>query len=181
MDYADGRLHFLNDWRANTEGIDPACFNHFVLTFNDTTLELNVYGDGRVTVLEDGEPRTDVAAGAYGFGASPSWSDPHTIYEFSLKMDPAVVNVCCTDPISMNNCNVLTAEPVVMSLDATGPVVRVGRSVPPDVIRVPIGSSCAMGAGLCEESARCEKSDTDAICVRIVAPDAGVPDSGPPA
>ncbi len=179
MDYRDGRLYFLNDWRSNEEGITPNCFNYFQIRVGTGYLDLRVFGDGHVEVTRD-YVRVDVdAEGAYGLGPSPKWATPHTIYEFSIPLVATQIDVCCYDPITSTSCDRLTHEPTILSLRPTTAGVEVSRQLPPGVPRLELGATCGTGEGVCVDGARCEKSGAIAICVSI--PDAGPPaDAGPP-
>lgn len=178
MDYRAGRLYFLNDWRSNDEGITPNCYNYFQIRVGTGYLDLRVFGDGHVEVTRDYVPVELGAEGAYGFGPSPAWSTPHTIYEFSIPLVAAQIDVCCFDPVTSSSCDQLTHEPVVLSLRTSGAGVEVARYVPPDVPRRALGASCGGGVGICIDGARCDTSGGSPICVAI--PDAGAPpDAGP--
>ncbi|HJL15626.1 MAG TPA: hypothetical protein RMH99_08225 [Sandaracinaceae bacterium LLY-WYZ-13_1] len=181
MDYRGGRLYFLNDWRANDEGITPDCFNYFQIRFGEDWLDLRVYGDGHVEVTKNDRPVEIAASGAYGFGPSPTQAEPHTIYEFSLELEASQIDVCCFDPLTESTCDELAHEPAVMSLRVEGDAVRVRRGIVPGTVpRLPEGAACGNGEGICEDGLTCE----DAVCVRRggppPSPDGGTRDAGPP-
>lgn len=184
VDLQDGRLYFLNDWRSNTEGIRPDCFNYFRLTVGDEDIELRVFGSGEVEVTRDGVDVSDNAVGAYGFGPSPMVEEPHTIYEFSLGVSANEIDVCCFDPVTESTCDVLAQEPMVVSIRAARGV-EVRRSVPVGTRRLPRGARCGEGQGICEDGLSCARVGDGRECVvpaAAPAPDAGAPrpDGGPP-
>jgi len=185
MDYREGRLYFLNDWRANSEGARPTCFNYFQIRVGTDYLDLRVFGDGHVEVTRNRVPVEIANEGAYGFGPSATWSVPHTIFEFSLALEASQIDVCCFDPVTESQCEQLTHEPVVMSVRASASGVQVAREVPADTPRRAVGGSCNAGEGVCVDGARCEPSAAGPTCVEVVvpdggvSPDAGVADSGP--
>lgn len=185
MDYRDGRLYFLNDWRANGEGIRPTCFNYFQIQLGDSFLDLRVYGSGEVEVTRDGVPQPHRAEGAYGFGPSPENAEPHTIYEFSLEIEATQIDVCCFDPLTESSCEDLAHEPVVVSLRVRGGAPEVRRAVPAgSVTRLGRGEACGDGQGVCEDGLHCERDGERRVCLGpgpVPEPDAGPrPDSGPP-
>ena len=184
VDYRDGRLYFLNDWRANSEGIRRDCFNYFQVRIGEEWIDLRVYGDGRVEATRDGAPAPLSASGAYGFGRSPGNPEPHTIYEFSLAVRGGQFDVCCFDPLTRASCDELAHEPAVISLSRQGSELRVRRSIVPGTVqRLAEGEACGAGEGICEDGLTCEAR----VCARRPAPrpdagwpDAGVGDAGPP-
>lgn len=184
VDYRDGRLYFLNDWRANSEGIRRDCFNYFQVRIGEEWIDLRVYGDGRVEATRDGAPAPLSASGAYGFGRSPGNPEPHTIYEFSLAVRGGQFDVCCFDPLTRASCDELAHEPAVISLSRYGSELRVRRSIVPGTVqRLAEGEACGAGEGICEDGLTCEAR----VCARRPAPrpdagwpDAGVGDAGPP-
>ncbi|MEM6956907.1 MAG: hypothetical protein AAF645_14530 [Myxococcota bacterium] len=166
LDYADGHLYLLNDWRANTEGIRPDCFNHFQFTLEDTKVTMKVYGNGRVEVLLNDEPNPEVGQGMYGFGPSPLNPTPHTMFELSLELDVDVANVCCTDPVSLSTCEIMQREPVSFTIDARGARPRVGRFVPERVVQLSEGAPCGTGeTGVCSEGLRCQRVGAGRACI----------------
>ncbi len=175
LDYRDGRLYLLNDWRANQQGIRPNCRNYFQITVGDEWLDLSVYGDGRV-VLErpDGE-ELDQVDGAYGFHPSVDNPEPHTIYEFSVEVQPGTISVCCFDPITEARCDVLAREPMMVTITSeSGTRSRVGCVVSSAVARIEEGGACGSGEGICAGELTC----ADRICaVRSHVPEA-LPDGG---
>jgi len=161
VDYADGVLYFLNDWRANVQGIRPDCFNEFHLAVAGQLLTLKVHGDGRVTV--DGA--SVEAQGAYGFGPSPLWEAPHTIFEFSVSVPEGPVAVCCMDPTTMSTCDQLVEEGVLFAIEA-GSTVKVGRVVGESVTILAEGASCGAGQGVCAFGFTCTpQAGGGATCV----------------
>lgn len=177
VDYHEGRLYFLNDWRANVEGIRPDCFNYFQIRVGETWFDLRVYGDGHVEVERNGEPASVGAEGAYGFGPSPTQARPHTIYEFSLPVTGNRVDVCCFDPLTRANCDMLAHEPAIISISARAGQTRVRRAiVDGSVNRLSVGEACGDGQGICADGLTCEGR----VCAGRPEPvDASVPDAGP--
>ncbi len=170
LDFEAPYLYLLNDWRANTEGVRPDCFNLFVLWVEEREIEVRVFGSGEVTARLDGARADDLVTGAYGFGSSPGWSTPHTIYEFQLDTGIAsgAVNVCCFDPTTESTCEILTEEPLVGTLFVgAGGGVEVGRDVPGDEYRPGSGELCGDGEGICADGSRCVEVDGVARCAQV--------------
>lgn len=166
MDYRNGRLYFLNDWRANDEGIRPDCFNYFQIRMGLEWIDLKVYGDGHVVVTRDGVDVSENAQGAYGFEPSPRRPDPHTIYEFSLAAEAGLIDVCCFDPLTESSCDELAHEPMVVSIDATGSAPRVQRNVPEgSVPRLDEDAPCGDGQGICKDGLSCVPVADGYACV----------------
>ena len=180
MDYRDGRLYFLNDWRANEEGIRSDCFNFFGIRVADDFIDLKVFGDGHVeverrTLTGERIPIDLQADGAYGFGPSPTNPTPHTIYEFSLEIEAELIDVCCFDPISESQCEELAAEPMAVSLRTIGNSIQTRRSLAPGSVERPgPGEPCGSGQGICEDGLRCEGAEGSRVCSARIA-DAGMP------
>lgn len=176
LDFRDGRLYVLNDWRRNHEGIRPDCFNLFTLRVGLDFIDMRVFGDGHVEVLRNGEAVDLGAEGAYGFHSSADDAEPHSIYEFSLPVSVRDIDICCFDPISESTCEELAHEPIVVSIrPGSGDGIRVGRQVPDDVPSLGDGDACGHGEGICGPGLHCESW----ACVNAspVLPDAG-PDAG---
>ncbi len=80
-------LFFINDWFRNSEApVVAKCFNRFDF-FNPATsdaVEVRVYGDHRITVLDNGVDVTGSAVGGAGFASSPNVAQPHSIFEFKM-------------------------------------------------------------------------------------------------
>lgn len=178
MDYRDGRLYFLNDWRSNDEGIRPDCFNYFQIRVAQDWIDLRVYGDGHVEVRRNDTEVDLLALGAYGLGPSPTWPVPHTIYELSLAIEAEQIDVCCFDPLTESTCDVLAREPTVVSLRRSGSGIQVTRQVEADVRRLSAGERCGDGQGVCADSLHCVHRSEGARCAST--PDAGPPDGGLP-
>jgi hypothetical protein len=179
MDYRDGRLYFLNDWRANQEGIRSDCFNYFQVRIGGEWIDLRVYGDGQVQVRRGDMPVAIGADGAYGFGPSPDQAEPHTIYEFSLAVDVPDIVVCCIDPLVESSCERLTREPMAVSLRVSGGAMQVRRQVAAGwVARLGTGARCGSQEGICEDGLHCDEDSH--VCTSPTSPpvDAGAADGG---
>lgn len=179
IEYRAGRLYFLNDWRANDDGIRPECFNFFSFKVGGDRLELRVFGNGDVVVSRRGVEIEHDAEGAYGFGPSPVEPSPHTIYEFSIPLPTGEeINICCFDPVTFASCDVLRKEPMVISLRASDGV-QVRRSVPiGSTLRLSRGAACGAGQGICEDGLTCARVGDAQQCEGASPPDAGVGDAG---
>ncbi len=174
--YRGGRLYFLNDWKVNEEGIEEGCHNYFQVRVGEDFLELRVYGNGTVTLTRNGTPVPDVADGAYGFGPSPTSATDHTIFEFSIPVEPLPIDICCFDPVTESACEMLTAEPMVVSLRFEGGTPQVGRTfVNATLPRGAENDACGPGIGRCIEGLECRGETGAARCLRMPT-DAGVPD-----
>lgn len=172
LDVRDGFLYVLNDWRANTEGITSSCFNLFALTIEGRQVELKVYQDG--TLEMNGASLS--GEGAYGFGPSPRWPTPHTIYEFRIPVGEGTVNVCCLDPTTRIACSELAREPMVFSIVSGPDGTRSRRSQGNPVRRLGVGAECGNREGVCEDGLTCS-----ALRCELAAPsDGGMPDAGTP-
>ncbi len=173
FDYEAPTLHVLNDWRANVGGISPDCFNLFALNVGAERVELRVYGDGRVDVAGIDGP----VEGAYGFGPSPQYPFPHTIFEFSIALPAGQVDVCCRDPVSSSECDQLVSEPVAFSITTGEGLPRIRRTVAPSIPRLTEGGACGRGEGLCAEGLSCSAlGRARPVCVAAgaTALDAGI-------
>lgn len=187
MDYRDGRLYFLNDWRANGEGIRPDCFNYFQVRVGTDWIDLRVFGDGHVEVHRAGAPVAIAAAGAYGLGPSPNYPQPHTIYEFSLPVDLPDIVVCCIDPLFESTCGQLTEEPMAVSLRVSGGVMQVRRQIVAGAVaRLGAEAACGSQQGICADGLECN-GDRHVCALPGVMPidggdraDAGPIDAGMP-
>src|SRR5262249_28971673 len=111
FDYQAPYLFMLNDWRANSEGIRPECYNQFNLKIGCYRIDLKVYGDGHIEVSD-----SYAGEGAFAVATSPHWAVAHAIWEFALEVPDGQVDVGCMDPVNMWNCEQLTAEPVMFSI-----------------------------------------------------------------
>ncbi len=191
MDYRDGRLYFLNDWRANDEGIRPNCYNYFQVRIGDEWIDLRVFGTGEVQVRRGDEPVAIAASGAYGFDPSPTSMAPHTIYEFSLAVDVPEVVVCCIDPLLESSCDQLSVEPMAVSMRLSGGAVQVRRQIAAgSVARLPVEAACGNQEGICADGLSCDgprracvvpvPTTVDAAVADDAALDANLPDAGPP-
>lgn len=172
LDYREGRLYFLNDWRSNDEGIRPDCFNLFKIRVGEDWIDLRVYGSGEVAVTRNGFDISDNVTGAYGFGPSPEQAIPHTIWEFSLRVEPTQIDICCFDPLTESSCEELAHEPMIVSIDASGSGPRIRRSVPEgSVTRLEEGAACGAREGICEDGLTCMAVDTGGSrCASPAAP-----------
>jgi hypothetical protein len=181
MDYRDGRLYFLNDWRANDEGIRDDCFNYFQVRIGEEWIDLRVFGNGEVTVRRDDVPVAISADGAYGLGVSPGHPTPHTIYEFSLEVDVPEIVVCCLDPLVESSCEALTQEPMAVSIRMSGGTRQVRRQiVAGSVPRLGAEAACGSQEGICADGLSCDGARH--VCVLPTRPptDAGDLDGGAP-
>lgn len=181
MDYRDGRLYFLNDWRANQQGIRADCYNYFQVRIGVEWIDLRVLGDGQVQVRRGDVPVAISADGAYGFGPSPAYPQPHTIYEFSLAVDVPEIVVCCLDPLVESSCEHLTQEPMAVSLRVSGGTTQVRRQiVAGSVSRLGAEATCGSQQGICADGLRCD--DDRHVCILPTLPrvDGGDVDGGPP-
>lgn len=176
LDYRDGYLYVLNDWRAGVGDIRPECFNRFDVTVGSTDVEIRVYGDNHIEV--DGLERD--GNGAYGFGPSPTWAASHTIYEFRLAVPDGPIAICCLDPTTGSTCGDLTAEPVHFSLDVVGGSVRVARGIPTAVRALGESAACGHGEGVCGRGLACtlQPSGRRECTSTSTVFDAGVLDAG---
>jgi hypothetical protein len=157
MDYRDGRLYFLNDWRANQQGIRSDCYNYFQVRVGTEWIDLRVFGDGQVEVRRAEVPVSIGAEGAYGFGPSPGYAQPHTIYEFSLPVDIPDIVVCCLDPLLESSCERLTQEPMALSLRVSGGAMQVRRQiVAGSVSRLSAAATCGSQEGICADGLHCD-------------------------
>jgi hypothetical protein len=172
LDYRDGYLYVLNDWRAGAGDIRTDCFNRFDATVGRTNVEIRVYGDDHIEV--DGLERD--GNGAYGYGTSPTWDTPHTIYEFRLAVPDGPIAICCLDPTTSSTCEELATEPVHFSLEVVAGGVRVARGLPSAVRELGPGASCGRGEGVCGRGMRCDLATTGVrVCTSTTpALDAGV-------
>ena len=166
MDYEDGHLFVLNDWRSRSQDIPPDCYNAFSLRLGGQDVALHVYGDGHVEVF-GAELDSD---GAYGLGTSPAWDSPHTIYEFSLAVAPGQIDMCCTDPVSGGSCEMRT-EPITYSIVA-GDAPRAGRTIPRTVERLGEGEGC--DRGVCGAGLTCAPATHRCARVTVVTTDAAL-------
>jgi hypothetical protein len=181
MDYRDGRLYFLNDWRANDEGIRADCYNYFQVRIGDEWIDLRVFGNGEVQVHRDDVPVSISAEGAYGFGASPDYPTAHTIYEFSLAVDVPEIVVCCIDPLLESSCEDLTQEPMAVSIRLSGGGTQVRRQLAAGAVtRLGPDAACGDQEGICADGLGCDGARH--VCVLPTRPhvDAGDVDAGAP-
>lgn len=162
LDYADGYLYVLNDWRANVEPITPDCFNRFNLNAAGNNVEIRVYGDGHLEV--DGLPVD--GEGAYGFTASEGWSEPHTVYEFRLRVPEGPIALCCLDPTSGSTCEVLTREPIEFLINASSAGVEVARDRTGEVPALLLGQGCGE-VGVCAAGLACLPLGSGHACARV--------------
>jgi hypothetical protein len=164
LDVRDGELLLLNDWRANSEGIDVDCFNLFEITIDGVGVTIRLFPDGRVEV----EGTSRLVTGAYGFGPSPLSPFDHTIFELSISVaDAPPIHVCLFDPLTFVGCDGLAAEPMVFSVVAGGPddPTQVQRStLAPGLARLTDGEACATGVGVCQTGLRCVPSGPMRVC-----------------
>ncbi len=82
-------LYFINDWYTNAKGpIDAQCYNRFDFfdPGSQDAVELRVYGDHHVVVLENGVSAAWAAKGAAGFSSSPNVLAAHSLFEFQLEL-----------------------------------------------------------------------------------------------
>lgn len=101
LHYEAMRLHVLNDWHHRDENIPTSWYNLFQITTGGGAQQwdVRVFGDGKIEVLLGGEKYGQFAQGAYGFGASPRYNQPHTIFEFQLSgVLPGPIAVSEQDP-----------------------------------------------------------------------------------
>ncbi len=181
MDYQGGRLYFLNDWRANQQGIRDDCSNYFQVRIGADWIDLRVFGDGRVEVRRDEVPVPIRAEGAYAFAPSPDYPQPHTIYEFSLVVDVPDVVICCLDPLLEASCQQLTEEPMAVSLRVSGGATQVRRQiVAGSVSRLGADAACGSQQGICADGLACD--DARHVCAVPTRPriDGGDVDASPP-
>ena len=168
LDWAAPSLFAINDWRANEEGVRGDCYNRFDLCVDGRPLyELRVHGDGHAEARVGDRIVAAVSEGAAGFGPSPAFRTPHTIYEFRLDLEgsPSWVSVTAKDPDSLEQCEILTEEPAYGGIDVGGDRGRVARGIEGDVPWLPPGASCAVGEGLCEDGSRCVDGPNGPTCV----------------
>jgi outer membrane protein assembly factor BamB len=107
FDYDGEYLYILNDWKYNdVAALQPDCYNHFV-AFTGGGMEqwdVLVYGSGKVEVLRNGDPYDGEAQGYAGFGPSPLYEKPHSIFELRLPALPGGFGVQLHDPGPSFNC-----------------------------------------------------------------------------
>ena len=182
LDYRDGYLYAMNDWRVNREGVEPDCFNRFNLTLKSEgpaeSIEVRVYGDGRVEVERDGA--TTEAQGAYGFGPGPRYEHDHTRFEFRIRIAEGDLAMCLADPVARSTCQELTAEPVTF-LMRLADQPRAGRRFN-GARQLSRGMPCGDGSGACADGLQCLDDEGPRVCTDVtLRPDAGPPpDGGPP-
>ena len=132
--------------------------------------------DARLVIAgHDGE-------GATGFGPSPVWSQPHTIFEFRAAVPDGPISVGCMDPVSESTCGTLTCEGVVFAIQPGSPTL-VGRIVDTSIPQIAPGGACGEGQGLCMNGSTCVGTDMGnaGFCAVISAVvDAGGPVDLPP-
>ncbi len=107
FDYDGQYLYILNDWKYNdVAALKPDCYNHFV-AFTGGGMEqwdVLVYGSGKIEVLRNGDPYEGEASGWAGFGKSPLYDKPHSIFELRLPALPGGFGVQLHDPGPSFNC-----------------------------------------------------------------------------
>ncbi|MBK9182183.1 MAG: hypothetical protein IPM83_03480 [Ignavibacteria bacterium] len=96
LDYCaeKGAMYLLNDWLLGTGSYKQNCYNVFEFTTGNgrEQWKIKVTHDSvrPVIVVLNGADVTDdttlVLGGGFGYGASPSDTTPHTIYEFGVKV-----------------------------------------------------------------------------------------------
>lgn len=126
-DFQNGKLNILNDWLFNSEKMDPECYSELYLWTGAGSEQwtIRTHADRKVTVLKNGvlvDSTTSGVVGGAGYGPSPSFKEPHTIYELQIAAEPGAWGVRLHSPGATFSCNRLVTEPshIVGTLGASG-------------------------------------------------------------